>query len=101
MKNNPFQIFWTHDAHKDLLKILDYYKSKSPNAYNLVKNAIFKSLSKASKNPFIFESDKLKQIEDINFRAFTVFHTRITYQLKGNKLFVLRLRHTSREPFEY
>ncbi len=101
MKNKVLEIFWTHDAQKDLNDILDYYKSQSSKAYQLVKDAIMKTVKKAAESPHIFEVDKFKNVTDENYRAFTVFHTRVTYQVKANKLYVLRLRHTSREPIGY
>jgi plasmid stabilization system protein ParE len=101
MKNKVHEIYWTDDAQKDYLEITEYYKAKSQQAFHLVNNAIITNIEKAALNPFIFEVDKFKKIKDENFRAFTIFHTRITYQLKENKLYVLRLRHTSREPKLY
>ena len=101
MKASSFEIFWTADAQKDLNDVLDYYQTQSTKSYHLDKEAIITTLQKASLNPFIFETDNFKNVRDENFRAFTVFHTRVTYQLKNDNLYVLRLRHTSREPFKY
>ncbi len=55
----------------------------------------------ASKSPKIFKADGLKKDNDGTVRVFTVYHTRVAYQIKEDRIVVLRLRHTSREPQEY
>ncbi|MBK6987032.1 MAG: type II toxin-antitoxin system RelE/ParE family toxin [Bacteroidetes bacterium] len=45
----------------------------------------------------------MKESPNEDFRAFVVFSYRVTYQIKSDKkeIRVLRIRHTSREPFGY
>ena len=101
MAAKSLQVFWTSDAQKDFNEIVAYYKSQSNQAHKLVQKAILKTLSTAATNPFIFETDKLRTRLDENFRKFTIYHISVTYEIRKEKLFVLRLRHTSREPLSY
>ena len=55
------------------------------------------------KNAFIFEIDQLRDNPNKEFRAFVIYNYRITYQIKeaSKEIRILRIRHTSREPFGY
>ena len=99
-KKNP-KIEWTLMAKEDLKDVLEFYKNKSLHGYNLVKDAILNTVEDASKSPEIFKDDNLKKDNDGTVRAFTVYHTRVTYQITTEGIQILRLRHTSREPKEY
>ena len=80
---------------------LKFYKKKSPQGYNLVKDAILETVIDASKSPEIFKTDDLKKDNDDTVRVFTVYHIRVAYQITAEGIQILRLRHTSREPKEY
>ena len=99
-KKNP-KIEWTLMAKEDLRVVLEFYKSKSQHGYNLVKDAILAAVMDASKSPEIFKADNLKKDNDGTVRVFTVYHTRVAYQITPDGIQILRLRHTSREPREY
>lgn len=70
---------------------------------NLKIDAIIERLELIRKNPLSCEPDKLKDPTNNDFRAFVVYSYRVTYQINSNKkeLRILRIRHTSREPFGY
>lgn len=95
------KIEWTLLAKAQLKEVLSFYKSQTEQGHTLVKEAIIVNIDNAAKIPKIFAADKLKQNNDGTFRAFTVYHTRISYRFDEKTLTVLRLRHTSREPLEY
>ncbi len=95
------RIEWTLLAKEDMREVLNYYKQKSLIGYNLVKDAILEAIISASKSPEIFKADNLKKDNNGNIRVFTVYHTRVAYEITDYGILVLRLRHTSREPQEY
>jgi len=101
VKPKELRIEWTLMAKDDFKSILSYYKKRSPKGYGLVKTAVIENIKQAARAPIIFNSDLLKNPKDVNVRAFTVYHTRVSYLIEKDKLVVLRLRHTSREPKEY
>jgi plasmid stabilization system protein ParE len=93
------KIEWTVFAKDDLKTVLNYYKKKSTQGYILVKKAIVETVISASKSPEIFKIDNLTENNDGTIRVFIVYHTRVVYQITEGGIVVLRLRHTSREPF--
>lgn len=95
------KIDWTILAKDDFKTILKYYKKKSHQGYILVKDAIIETVISASKSPEIYKVDSLKKDNDGTVRVFTVYHTRVTYQITGDGIIVLRLKHTSEEPLEF
>ncbi len=101
VKKKKALIEWTLLAREDLKDVLEFYKNKSPQGYKLVKDAILEAIMEASKSPEIFKADNLKKNNDGTVRVFTVYHTRVAYQITKEGIEVLRLRHTSREPQEY
>ena len=88
-------------AKDDLKTILSFYKKQSLQGYTLVKQAILENINKAAGSPAIFVADELKKPKEESVRTFTVFHTRVSYQISEDKITILRLRHTSREPLDY
>ena len=100
MKKNV-TIEWTLNAKIDLKEVLQFYKKRSAQGYVLVKNGIIEAVVAASKSPEIYKADSLKKDNDGTVRVFTVYHTRVAYQITKQGIVILRLRHTSREPQEY
>jgi plasmid stabilization system protein ParE len=101
VKRSKLSIIWTENARNDFKEVLSYYKSKSPLDFKLVKEAILFNIQKISTAPNIFERDKLKKDENLSFRVFIVYHTRVTYQITKTEIIIHRIRHTSREPLGY
>lgn len=96
-----FAVIWSPDAKSDLKEILNWYRNKSKTAKSLVKLAIFDTISKLRIQPYIFETDKFKIPSQDSYRAFTIYHTRITFEIVKNEIHILRLRHTSQDPLKY
>ncbi len=103
VKPLSFKIIWDRKALDHIKEILTYLETQNTQAPKIVKGAILKRLALLKRNPFAYELDKLKESPNEDFRAFVVFSYRVTYQIKSDKkeIRVLRIRHTSREPFGY
>lgn len=103
VKSSAFKIVWDRKALDHLKEILTYLSKRSVQAPKIVKTALFHHLDALKANPLICESDKLKNPGDEDFRAFVVFSYRVTIQIKSDsrEIRVLRIRHTSQEPFGY
>lgn len=97
------KIIWDRIALDHFKEILDYLSKQSSQAPNIVEKGVLSRLDNVKKNPLIFEIDKLKDTPNDEFRAFVIYNHRITYQIKVEmkEIRVLRIRHTSREPFGY
>ncbi len=97
------KIIWDRIALDNFKEILEYLGKESNQAPKIVKVAILARLDVIKTNPHITELDKLKDLPNKDFRAFIVYNYRVTYQIKteSNEIWILRIRHTSREPLGY
>lgn len=77
----PLKVIWSLRALKQFKVIYEYIKSESPQGAQTVKNAIIEAAEKLPSNPRIFEADRFKLNNDNSYRAFTEFHTCISYRL--------------------
>ncbi len=103
VKKVAFTLIWDKNALLDFKEALAYLNRQSELAPKIVKKEIVNRIESIQINPFICEPDSLKNPKSDDFRAFTVFNYRITYQIKisEKEIRILRIRHTSREPFGY
>ncbi|TND08880.1 MAG: Plasmid stabilization system [Bacteroidetes bacterium] len=67
----------------------------------LIRKAITDRIELLTGHAEIHEFDKLKEEPSSAFRAFTVYHYRVTYEISVRELIIHRVRHTSREPLGY
>ena len=103
VKPKSYTIVWDRIALNHFKEILDFLSKQNPQAPKIVKEGVLSRLNDVKKNALIFEVDKLKDNPSKEFRAFVVYSYRVTYQIKvaDKEIRVLRIRHTSREPFGY
>ena len=99
----PLKIVWDFEALNQFKEILTYLEQQSNQAPKIVKKEILGRINLIKNNPHTFETDKLRNPLNENFRAFVVFSYRVTYQIfiELKELIILRIRHTSREPLGY
>ncbi len=103
VKPKSYTIIWDRIALDHFKDILEFLSKQSPQAPKIVKEGVLSRLEQVKKNALIFESDKLKDLPNKEFRAFVIYSYRVTYQIKviTKEIRVIRIRHTSREPFGY
>ena len=103
IKQKSFTIIWDRIALDHFKDILDFLSKQSSQAPKIVKEGVLSRIEDIKKNAFIFEIDKLKDYPNKEFRAFVIYNYRITYQINeaSKEIRILRIRHTSREPFGY
>lgn len=103
VKQKTYAIIWDRIALDHFKEILEFLSKQSSQAPKIVKDGVLSRLGDVKKNALIFELDKLKDSPNKEFRAFVIYSYRITYQIKvaTREIRVIRIRHTSREPFGY
>ena len=101
MAKKKITIRWSRDASAHLDELLEYLYSESERAASIVGNAILDEVEKLAAHPSAHPLDRFKKHNDGNYRACIVFSYRISYYLDGNNIYILRIRHTSREPLEH
>ena len=97
------KIVWTETALNQLETIYFYIleSSKSVSIADKVIQNIMDAVSILNKNSEIYETDEMKYSKDDNFRAFEIYKYRISYKITSNTIYILRVRHTSRNPKLY
>lgn len=103
VKQKLFAIIWDRNALENFKEILSFLSKQSSQAPKIVKDGILSRLEIIKTNALICETDKLKDKPSTEFRAFVIYNYRITYQIKMamQEIRIIRIRHTSREPFDY
>ncbi len=96
-------IIWSKPALKQTEEIHTYIleNSKSLRIANDLIDKILTSSKVLSNQPELYALDKLKEANNGSYRAYEIFHYRISYRVLKDKIRILRVRHTSREPLDY
>ena len=98
MVKHPLPVRWDSFAFLQLQSIVDYIRLESPGGATRVSAKILSAIKELRDNPGKYPPDKLRQDKDKNFRAFEVYHYRITYYIAKDHIRIIRVRHTGREP---
>ena len=94
-------INWDSAAIKQFNKAIQYIAEDSLQNAQKVKKGISEKIEKIITHPEIYSPDKFKQNNDGNFRAFELYHYRITNYVSETEIRILRVRHTKQEPKAY
>ena len=92
------KIRWYLTARKQFGAIIDYVAADSVQNADHLQDRLKKKLDKIAEYPEMCPKDKYKIHNDGSFRAFTLFHYRVSYRFYGTEIRVLRIRHTSMKP---
>ncbi len=101
MVKGGYKVVWSNLAKQQLKDIYTFIKKDSLQGANLVKNKIIESTKTLSISSVIYQADSLKNNNNGDYRAYTIYSYRITYKIDGDFILILRVRHTSCEPLEY
>lgn len=97
------KIIWTSIALLQLDEIHNYLfeVSKSIGTANKVVDDLYTSVNILKTQGQIYELDELKIHNDGSIRAFHLYSYRISYKISPSEIYILRIRHTSRNPLQY
>jgi plasmid stabilization system protein ParE len=98
MVKKPLPIRWDSFAFLQLQSIVDFIRLESPSGATKVSTKILSAIKLIKQNPIMHPPDKLRLDKNKNYRAFEIYHYRITYYIAKDHIRIIRLRHTSREP---
>jgi plasmid stabilization system protein ParE len=88
-------------AAKQFEVAIKYISADSIQNAEKVRKEILEKIEKLILHPEIYSPDKYKTNNDGSYRAFELHRYRIAYRVLENEIFILRVRHTSREPKKY
>lgn len=97
------EIIWTQTSQNQLEDIYFYLleETKSFEIADKVIDILVVSVEILKNSWEIYEIDEMRIPIDENYRAFEKFSYRISYKIDFDKIYVLRVRHTSRNPKFY
>jgi addiction module RelE/StbE family toxin len=101
VKTKKYDVIWSENAKFQLKEIYLFIKKDSEKSAKDVKNKILASTKILGTGKEIFKADVLKVNNNGIYRAYIIYSYRIVYKIDEDKINILRIRHTSREPLEY
>ena len=104
MVNQQWAVVWDEEAKIDLKEIYEFLQEESLFVANLIRTGVLNESRELAINPYIYQPDRLcLDNSQLLFRAFEKYNYRITYEIdeENNYIYILRIRHSSRMPFEY
>ena len=95
-------VIWSKLALNQIEEIHKYVleNSKSVRIADLI-DKILTSSEVLSNQPELYALDKFKEFNNGSYRAYEIFHYRISYRIFKDEIRILRVRHSSREPLKY
>lgn len=97
------KIIWTNLAESNLytcfLELLE--QSKSVDITSKIITEVYESVSILSTDSEIYKLDTLKTNNKGNIRAFQKHSYRISYLIEDNEIYILRVKHSRKEPLKY
>ena len=97
------EIIWTQTSQNQLEDIYFFLleETKSFEIADKVIDTLATSVEILKSNWEIYEVDEMRVPIDENYRAFEKFNYRISYKIDLDKIYILRVRYTSRNPKFY
>jgi addiction module RelE/StbE family toxin len=94
------EIVWTETAQNQLEDIYFYLLeiTKSESLPEKIVETIYNSVSILKSNSEIYEWDEMKQPNTKDYRAYEIYNYRVSYKITDHLIYILRIRHTSRNP---
>lgn len=96
------KLVWSKRATKSFEKILDYIEKDSIQNAEKVAKELLQKVKYAIKHPEFYSRDKCKtENSKGSFRAFEIYHVRVSIYFDEKVIRVIRVRHTKRKPLKY
>ncbi|HMR92374.1 MAG TPA: type II toxin-antitoxin system RelE/ParE family toxin [Chitinophagaceae bacterium] len=97
----PIEIKWSKLALKKFDEAIKRIELDSPVSAEKIRRRILLAINGLLQHPEKFNPDKYKTGNDGSYRAFELYHYRISYRYKKETIRIIRVRHTRMNPLEY
>ena len=95
------KITWTKQAIRDFNAAIEYIRSNSEQSADTFKEKLLDKIGSLAEDKIVHRKDPFKKNNDGNYLYFEFLRYRIVYYAKTDEVFIIRVRHTSREPKKY
>lgn len=95
-------LVWSKRATKSFEKLLEYIEKDSFQNAEKVALEVLQKVKYAIKHPEFYNRDKYKiENQKDSYRAFEIYHIRVSIYYDEKIVRVVRVRHTKRKPLKY
>lgn len=94
-------IVWENEVKQELRKAYEYILLDSYQNAVKVRQELLQAVLALISNPEKYPLDKYKKNNDGSWRAFELYHYRISYRVMPMEIRIVRMRHTGRTPKTY
>jgi len=94
-------VIWSKAAKIQLQNAFIFISRDSLQNAEKIRDEIIDTSISLSKHPEIYPLDKYKTNNSGSYRAFEIYHYRISYHIVKDKIYIVRMRHTSMSPLIY
>ncbi len=94
-------VIWTETSRKQLEEIYLYIAEESIIQADRIFTKLVNSTSLLNKYPFKYPADKYKLNNKGDYRAYEIYHFRITYRIVQSVIYIVRIRSTYQNPEEF
>ncbi len=91
----------TTQALRQFNAAIEYIRKSSEQNADTVKQKLLSKIGELADDKVVHRKDPLKKDNDGHFLYFEILKYRIVYYTKPEEVYIIRIRHTSREPKEY
>ncbi len=96
------KISWTKTAIEQFNAAIEHIRQDSDQNADKVKQKLLEKISQLADDKIVHRSDPFKINNDGSYLYFECLKYRVVYFVEGPKqVFIIRVRHTSREPQKY
>lgn len=100
-KRKSYTIDWDVNEKERFKELIQQIKKRSANLAQHIKDGIRENLNRSMQRPRMFPADPLKEDNDGTFRYFSVIQIKIVYKIDGNRIIIVRVRHSASDPSDY
>jgi addiction module RelE/StbE family toxin len=94
-------VIWTETAQQQLQEIYHFIAEESVIQADNVFERIVSATAQLQEQPHKFPPDKYKTGNTGDYRAFEVFHYRVSYKISPEIIYIIRVRSTYQNPETY
>lgn len=94
-------VIWTENSKIQLQKIYFNIAMDSIFQADRVFEKLIESTADLSEYPLKYPPDKYKTDNEGNYRAYELYHFRISYKITDEAIYVVRIRSTYQNPKDY
>ena len=95
------KITWDKQAIIYFRETIKYIRRDSLQNAEHVKQDVLERISELAIRPEIHAADKYKTNNTGHYRAFEIYHLRISYLVKDDEIIIARVRNTKQKPLDY